>query len=386
MPDSFDRTDDRVPRAPWTANRPLDLAAIDAVGFDLDHTLALYDDAAVNAFAMAEAQELLVAHRAYWQSDVAVTPHPGDADVARALALDLTHAHVIKLDAHRRVRVARRAGLWLADDELDRLHTGRVPEHDDVVHPLSSPFDVPTLWLFEAVTRGRVYDDATPKAGFDAARACRDVREMLDWSHTRGELKRHMMQDLARFVSPVEGASARIAEWRRAGKQLFVVTNSDLAYATAVLDLVIGPDWRTMFAAVSTSSAKPRFFDRSSSSRGTARGTPAWLGATVLEGAHADDIEDLVGARGERVLYVGDNARADIHAARAYGWKTVHVVAELSGEGVASERWGSPFTAGDDPSWFARVVGETADAVCDRVDRLLARDPDQRIEVTGETT
>ena len=88
---------------------------------------------------------------------------------------------------------------------------------------------------------------------------------------------------------------------------------------------------------------------------------------------------------GERVLYVGDNARADIRAARSYGWKTVHVVAELSQAGVPSSLWGSPFTTGRDPSWCARVIGEAADAVCDRVDRLLARAPNERIEVEGET-
>lgn len=381
---SSDRTADRLPRAPWTANRSFDLATIDAVGFDLDHTLALYDDDAVNALAMTEAQDLLVAQRGYRESEVAVAPQAGDADAARALAIDLAHAHVVKLDAQRRVRIARRAGSWLAHDEVDRVHPDRIPEHDELVHPLSSPFDVPTLWLFEAVTRGHVNRGATPAAGFDPARACRDVREMLDWSHTRGDLKRHLVQDLARFVAPVEGVAARLAQWRRAGKRLFVVTNSDLSFATAVLDLVIGPEWRTWFTVVSTSSAKPRFFDRTAL-RAAARGTRAPEGATILEGARADEIEALVGARGERVLYVGDNARADIGAARAYGWKTVHVVAELSGECVASNRWGSPFTIGDDPSWFARVVGGTADAVCDRVDRLLAREPDERIEAAGET-
>ena len=91
-------------------NRPLDLARIDAVGFDLDHTLALYDDHAVNALAMAEAQELLVAHRGYRPNDVIVAPQRGDFEAARALCLDLASAHVVKLDADRRVRVARRGG------------------------------------------------------------------------------------------------------------------------------------------------------------------------------------------------------------------------------------------------------------------------------------
>jgi FMN phosphatase YigB (HAD superfamily) len=183
---------------------------------------------------------------------------------------------------------------------------------------------------------------------------------MLDRSHTVGELKSHLARDLARYVSAVEGAAARLDHWRRAGKTLFVVTNSELDYAMRVLDFTMGAQWRSLFAVVSTSSAKPRFFEPSGSSTRTRHGA---RDAAVLEGAHADEIEARVGARGARILYVGDNAHSDIVAARNYGWKTVHVVAELAHDPVACERWGTPFAAGDQPSWFARVVAETADAV-----------------------
>ena len=104
----------------------------------------------------------------------------------------------------------------------------------------------------------------------------------------------------------------------------------------------------------------------------------------VLEGAHANELESMLGARGESVLYVGDNARADIGPARSFGWKTVHVVAELAAAEHPAEGWGSPFTAGGEPSWFARVVGEYADVVCDRVDRLLAHEPDERLAASAE--
>ncbi|MCI0453246.1 MAG: HAD hydrolase-like protein [Candidatus Latescibacteria bacterium] len=362
--------------APLVVNRPIDLRAIDAVGFDLDHTLAIYDDAAVNALAMEEARQLLVEHRGYRERDFSVAVHAGDAATARALAIDLLHAHVVKLDESRRVRVARLAGLWLGQRDIDRTHPERLPERDDLVHPLSSAFDVPTMWLFEAVTRGHASGVASARA-LDPTRVCRDVRQMLDHSHTRGELKRRLVRDLERFVSPVAGSAERLREWRRAGKQLFVVTNSDLPFATEVLDRVIGPTWRTLFEVVSTSSRKPAFF-----AAADAR-TPTAANGVVLEGATASELEARLGARGERVLYVGDNARADIGPARSFGWKTVHVVAELAAGEHSAEGWGSPFIAGAEPSWFARVVNEYADVVCDRVDRLLSVEPDQRLAAPG---
>lgn len=359
---------------PLVVNRPLDLREIDAVGFDMDHTLALYDDAAVNALAMAEAQELLVARRGYRSRDVTAFPQPGDDAAARSLALDLTHSHVVKLDADRRVRIARRAGAWLEAAEIERAHPDRVPEHA-TVHPISSPFDTPTLWLFEAVTGAL----ATTQTRFDAVRVCLDVREMLDVSHTQGDLKRHLVRDLARFVSPVTGAVARLREWKRAGKRLFVVTNSERAYASAVLDLVVGPDWRRLFDVVATSSAKPAFFERQPTPMPRVDRESSH-DAFVAEGAHASAIERILGAAGERVLYAGDNPLADVRAARTYGWRTVHVVAELGAnidDTAGDDRWGSPFAAAGERSWFARMVEENADVACDRIDRLLDADPDR---------
>jgi FMN phosphatase YigB (HAD superfamily) len=234
------------------------------------------------------------------------------------------------------------------------------------------------LWLFEAVTGAL----ATTPTGIpvDPVRVCLDVREMLDVSHTRGDLKQHLVRDLARFVSPVAGAVARLREWRRAGKRLFVVTNSDRAYASAVLDLVVGPDWGRLFAVVATSSAKPAFFERHPTPMPCVERESA-RDAFVVEGTCASAIEGLLGVAGRHVLYVGDNPIADIRAARGFGWRTVHVVAEM-GVQVANARgdhdsWGSPFAAKGERSWFARMVEENADVACDRVDRLLDTDPDQ---------
>ena len=47
------------------------------------------------------------------------------------------------------------------------------------------------------------------------------------------------------------------------------------------------------------------------------------------------------------------------------------------------DRWGSPFAAAGERSWFARMVAENADVACDRVDRLLDADPEQPLVPLG---
>src|SRR5205809_6889416 len=89
--------------------RALDLGSIDAVGFDLDHTLALYDDHAVNVIAATETVPILesVGHPG------AVFPTENITSSARGLSMDLRHGNVIKISADGRVMLGRRGDDWL---------------------------------------------------------------------------------------------------------------------------------------------------------------------------------------------------------------------------------------------------------------------------------
>ncbi len=350
-------------------HRTLDLGAIDAVGFDLDHTLALYDDDAVNALALAEARQFLVAHRGYRPEEVDVVPHPHDTAAARTLAIDLATAHVVKLDSARRVHVSRRGRVWSPVDAIARDYERALPDRADAVHALGSRFDVPTLWLFDAVARARATEDTIRSGAFSPATACRDVRQMLDRAHTHGRLKGLLMRDLPAFVRRIETVTERLLNWQRAGKTLFVVTNSETHYASAVLDLAIGPQWRALFSMVCTSAAKPHFFSADAPSQ-----VIDDHHYPLVEGARAPDVERHLGVAASRIAYVGDNARADVRAARDHGWRTIHIAAEMNDDD-ATNPWGLPLLAGPDASWFAVEMRRHADVACDRVDRFLAVHP-----------
>lgn len=358
--------------------RSLDLADIDAVGFDLDHTLALYDDLAVNALAARAAAINLVEHLGYptWIADEVLSRETPLA--ARAIAIDLESGALIKLDAGRRVRVGRHGGSWLPAPVLDRRYPAPLPDAAGRVYSVHSLFGVPTLWLFEVLAR-RANPDAVP----EPARLCADVRRMLDLAHTNGTLKTALISRLTHWVFGVRGVGRALERWADSGKRLFVVTNSEREYATAVLDHVIGAEWRDLFDVVAVSSRKPAFFDANTDAPQHPEGDQTTGHARVLEGTGAATVEALLGTVPERVLYVGDNIHADIEPARRRGWRTVHVLYEISSSHARLDAWGPPLSHDGTETWFARTIREHADAACDRVDRLLAHEPRARLEPTA---
>lgn len=343
--------------------RPLDLSAIDAVGFDLDHTLAIYDDDAVNRLAAEETVDTLKS-RGYLPSSL---PREITASAARGLSMDLRHGYVLKIGADGRVRLARQGLNWLSESEIAAHYEGYNPADEATTWHVHSHFDAPTLWFFSTLGPGI----GSERDISYATRLLRDIRSSLDASHTSGELKKHIACDLSRFVTPPPALAAGLERWKHDGKRLFVVTNSDPVFAATILDHVIGPAWRTIFDLVITDAAKPRFFDPAGDPGGAGRADGQ---GRVLDGGHASIIETRLGVAPERILYAGDNARADIVPARKRGWRTVHVVAELEAAGGIPP-WAGALDHDGAPTWFARTIHEHADAACARIDALLAVEP-----------
>lgn len=341
--------------------RPLDLSIVDAVGFDLDHTLALYDDHSVNLLAAAETVPILVSAG----HPDASFPTENVTTTARGLSMDLRHGNVVKIGSDGRVLVARRGDDWLTTDAIAASYDGHDAGDEATTWHVNSPFDIPTLWFFSTLGP-RIRD---PKDTAYATRVLGDIRRSLDHSHTHGELKRRIARELARFVTPAGDLTPQLQRWKQSGKKLFVVTNSDPVYAGTVLDHVLGSNWQDLFDLVLTDAHKPRFFadDHGRPPRESAR-------SHVLDHAHASHVEERLGVEPSRILYAGDNARADIVPARRRGWKTVHVVAELAAR-VEATPWAGALHHHGTPTWFARTIRDHADASCARIGAFLALDP-----------
>jgi HAD superfamily 5'-nucleotidase-like hydrolase len=359
------------PREFVRVNRRLDLATIGAVGFDLDHTLALYDDRAVNSLAAVAARRLLVERLDYPGWLLENTPPMEMPAAARTIAADLDHGAIVKLAADRRVLCARHSARWLDVAALGTHYPASVSSDRGWVYDVQSPFELPVLWLLEEI------ETQLPASPMARATRCMDIRRMLDTAHTNGELKMRLREDLDRFVRSIDGVTPGLELWAAAGKQLFVVTNSEPDFAPAVLERAVGSSWRTLFRVVVTGAHKPAFFDASSPhARPHTR-----IDAVVSQGGHARDVERSLGVPAHRILFVGDNPRSDILAASAHGWRTALVAPELGTDAAEhGDGWGGPLIHDASTTWLGRVVREHADLSCENAGRLLSRDPFAHLE------
>ncbi len=322
-------------------NRNLRMDKIEIIGFDMDYTLAIYQLFQLENLSFDLTVQRMVERRG-WPDRLLGLRYLSEF-VIRGLVIDKLTGNIFKMDRHNHVGRAYHGLVAVPKDERYRLY------RDERV-ALSSPrfawidtlFALPEAALFAQV----IELEETPERRLDYDRLFTDIRESMDQIHADGTLKTSIKADLARFIVRDPELGPALHKLRSGGKKLFLLTNSHLDYTEAVMRHVLDgvipeyPSWRNYFDAVMTASGKPAFF--SSGTHFTeldATGAPVPGEAQALERGHSysggsrADLERLLGAGGDRVLYVGDHIYADIlRSKKSSQWRTCLVIEELERE------------------------------------------------------
>ena len=336
-----------VPRAREIfVNRNLRMDRIEAVGFDMDYTLAMYHLVRLETLAFRMTLELMVGARGYPPALRALRYDP--EFVIRGVVVDKLYGNIFKMDRHNHVGRCYHGRRPLPDEELRRLY------RDEKIH-LSSPrftwidtlFALPEACLFAEV----IEHLEAHGAEVDYTKLFQDIRESIDTVHRDGSLKAEVKKDLAHYVVRDPELGPALHKLRSGGKKLFLLTNSLADYTDEVMRFVLDgqlaeyPSWRNYFDVVVTGAGKPGFFSEK---------RPLWL--LGPDGAHAGEatslergklyeggdlatLERLLGIDGARVLYVGDHIYGDIlRSKKSSLWRTCMVVEELERELAWLER------------------------------------------------
>jgi 5'-nucleotidase len=318
-------------------NRSLRFDQIEAVGFDMDYTLALYRQAEMDRQSVEATVPKLLALG--WPDVIASMQLRHDFPI-RGLLIDRKLGNVIKMDRHRYVKRA-----YHGYRELD-VEERRASYAHHRVRSIGGRYHfVDTLYALSEVSMFASAIEVLEAAGHvvDFDKLFTDIRTSMDLSHQDGTILDHILADPARFIERDLELGPMLHKLRSAGKKLFLLTNSHAPYTERVMHYLLDglspayPTWQKYFDLVITASRKPTFFTGTTPFDevvGTER-----VVATSLErghiyaGGNLADLEKALGVPSDRVLYVGDHIFGDVlRAKRDTAWRTVMVIQEMRDE------------------------------------------------------
>jgi HAD superfamily 5'-nucleotidase-like hydrolase len=334
-------------------NRNLRMSGIAWVGFDMDYTLAIYNQKEMDELSIRATVEKLIA-RGYPEF-IRTIPYSTEFPV-RGLLIDKRFGHILKMNRYKLVTKGYHGLRELGKDELRQLY------HSKKIRPATPRFHwIDTLYaLSEAALYAAIVEAMNQrKMSIDFAKTFTDIREGIDEAHRDGTILETVAADFPRFVNKDHDLAPTLHKLRSAGKKLFVLTNSRWSYTDKMMTYLLDgemseyPHWRNYFDVVIVAATKPAFFQehRPLMERDGDRVEPAEYPlerGKIYEGGNLHDLERALGAVGDEILYVGDHIYGDIlRSKKESSWRTAMIIQELEVEVLAHESCREDFARGE---------------------------------------
>ena len=195
-------------------NRSLNMKSIEAVGFDMDYTLAQYLPETFEQLAYRETCKKLV-HDCGYSSEI--LDFKFDCHyMVRGLVIDKVRGNIVKMDRHKYVKLAFHGFRELSREERLKKYGGK-PENFEEPHyaMIDTLFSLGEAYLFMQLMDHRdrrpdLYEGRSPEKVY------KELRGAVDMCHRDGTLKRAVAQDPGKYIHE-DGSLARAppAGWPR---------------------------------------------------------------------------------------------------------------------------------------------------------------------------
>jgi HAD superfamily 5'-nucleotidase-like hydrolase len=347
-------------------NRTLNLNSIKLIGFDMDYTLVTYDVPAFETKIYRIVIEKLIRDKGYPEAIRALTFDP--TFIIRGLVIDTESGGILKVNRYGYVKRAAHGTRFLTMDEQKARYGASSIDLTDhrfyIVHTLFS--------LAEGCLFAQLVDYFDAHGGGPGYKGLfNDVRRGINDSHQEEALKGDVMAHPETYLIRDREIVEALKRYKRFGKRLALITNSDFPYSQKVMDYCFGPFlgtgstddsgggqprpakptgpgksaqepvvWQDLFDLVIVSSNKPSFFEDENKflkvdpATGLLRnfhGPIEWGG--IYQGGNAHSLERDLGLNPAEILYLGDHIHGDVVTLKeTIGWRTGLVVQELADE------------------------------------------------------
>lgn len=336
-------------------SRDLKMQRIEWVGFDMDYTLAIYRQEAMDRRSVEATVEKLV-ERGYpeWLTDV---PYPLDFPI-RGLLIDKRLGNVLKMNRFKIVRKGYHGMRELSPAELREIYYDKKLRHKSSrYHWIDTLYGLSEACVYAAAI------DALEKRDIPVKyrQLFTEIRESIDEAHRDGSIKDDVSANLPAYVERDPQLAHTLHKLRSAGKKLFVLTNSGWEYTQHLMSYLLDdalPDYPTFqhyFDVIIASARKPAFFQdknpllelRGEGTTGPAK-LPLERGKAYL-GGNLRELQAALGVTGNKILYVGDHIYGDmLRSKKDSNWRTAMIIQELAEEVNATEGCREDFGHFDD--------------------------------------
>lgn len=322
-------------------NRTLNLKKIRYLGVDMDHTLVRYNSENFERLSHTTMVQKLL-KRGYPE---ALKKLEFDYNFAiRGLVVDRKMGNLLKLNRYTAIRASYHGLKPLDFKTHQKLYKSTYIDLSNTDYlAVDTSFSISLANLIAQIVELKNTDTSAkyPEYGQIAD----DVLDVLDEAHRDGSLKDEVKKNLDHYIIKDGHLVEGLEKFRRHGKKIFVLTNSDYHYTKLLLDYAVQPflkehkSWQDLFEIIITFASKPKFFYenqkylRVNPEDGSMTNMEGKLTPGIYQGGNAKKFTSDLGLDGDDILYIGDHIYGDIlRLKKDCNWRTAMVIEELDVE------------------------------------------------------
>ncbi len=323
-------------------NRTLNLKRIKYIGLDMDHTLIKYNSEAFEQLSHSIMVTKLVSSRGYPEIVKDLKFHFDKA--IRGLVIDRKKGNLIKVNRHCSIKASFHGTQAIDFKTQQKMYKSTYIDLGDSDYmAVDTTFSISLAILYAQLVDLKNHN---PTLKFpDYAIMADDVLAVLDESHRDGSLKIEVKNNLSKYIVKDGKVVTDLEKYKKHGKKIFILTNSDFYYSKLLLDYAINPflkdhqSWENLFELVITFAQKPKFFFSDykflqiDPKTGLMSNFDSKLIPGIYQGGNATKFTTDLGVQGDEILYVGDHIYGDIlRLKKDCNWRTAMVIEELDTE------------------------------------------------------